>query len=120
MADRARRADLAIAAEHHERGEPEGRGAIGVAEAVLDRMLRRQKRHHPIARHGRTEVGDEMPEVVFFSGADGAVRQADEVVVARHPAHGLIGVDPGVHAGGRAELGPWWTQLRGEDGQAGA
>ena len=49
----------------------------------------------------RAEVGDEVPQVVFFLRADGAVGQADEGVAPRQGADRVVGVDPRVHAGVR-------------------
>ena len=113
--DAARRADRLVAAEHDERREAVLVRPLGVREAVLERVLRRQKRHNPLARHVEAEIGDEMPEVVFFLRADGVVGEEDEGPLAREPADGVIGVDPGVHALARRQLRPRRSELGGED-----
>jgi len=83
--------------------------------AVLQRVLRRQERHDPLARHIRAEVRDEMSQVVFLVRSDRAVGQEDERALAREPAHGVVGVDPGVHALARGELRERRPELCGED-----
>ncbi len=40
--------------------------AVGVRQAVLERMLRRQKRHDAFARDVATEVGDQVAEIVLL------------------------------------------------------
>ena len=118
--DRPRRADALVAAEHDQRRKPALVRAVRVRQAVLDRMLRRQERDDAIARDVEAEVGDEVAEVVFFGGADRAVGEEHERALARQPAHGVIGVDPRVHAFRGGELGARRPQLGRErpDGPA--
>ena len=61
-----------------------------------------------------------MPEVVFLVGADRAVGEEHERSLLREPLHGMIGVNPGVHALARRQLRPRRPQLRRKDGRAGA
>ncbi len=61
-------------------------------------MLRRQERDAR-AQDVVAEIGHRVPtEVVLFLGADGAVGEEDERVLARQPPHGMVGVDPRVHS----------------------
>jgi len=71
---------------------------------------------HMVAGHVGSQIDDQMPEVVFFSGADGAVGQKDEGVVPNEAANGMVRVDPGVPAGSGIELGPRRPQFNREDG----
>ena len=112
MLDAARRADVLVAAKHHERLESMLTGAVGIAQAPLQRMLARQKRHDARPRHVSPEIAHEMAEVVFLLDADGAIGEKDERVVARQVFHRVIGVDPRVHACRRRELGPRRPQFR--------
>ena len=85
--------------------------AVGVAKAVVERVLGGEERDDLRSRHVAAEVRDEMPQVVFFLRADGAVGQEDVDVAPRERADGVVGVDPRVHAraapearAGRAQL----------------
>ena len=70
MIDAARRADLLVAAEDDQRRKAVEVRAVGVREAVLQRVLRGQERHHVIARHVLAEVEDQVTEVVLLLGPD--------------------------------------------------
>ena len=109
--DAARAADVLVAAEHDERREAVMRGLVGVAEAEIQRVLARQKRHDLCARDVGAEVGDEMAQVVFFLRADGAVGDHHAHVLPRQRSDRVIGVDPRVDAFGRFELRPRRTEL---------
>ena len=89
---------VAIAAEDDERAEAFVPGALGVRETELERMLRREERHDAIARHVGPEIDDEVPEVLLFVRADGAVGQEHERPAAHEAAHRMVRVDPRVHA----------------------
>ena len=118
MLDRSGSADRPVAAEHDQRGKPVLARALGVRQAVFERMLRRQKRHDARARDVLAEIGHEMAQVVFFLRTDGAVGEKHERVLPRQASDGVIGVDPRVHALAGGELGARRTQLRREHGRA--
>ena len=59
-----------------------------------------------------TEVRDQMPEVVFFRLADRAVGEKHVGALPRQPLHGVVGVDPRVHAFRRGQLRARRPQLR--------
>ena len=120
MLDTAWRADRLVAPEHDERRESVLVRPLGVRETVLERMLRRQERDDPLARHIEAEIGDEMPKVVFFLRADGVVGEEHEGPLAREPPDGVIGVDPGIHALARRERRARRSELGGEDRRAGS
>ena len=71
---------------------------LGVGETVFERMLRGQERDNPLARHIETEIGDEMPEIVFFLRADGVVGQKHEGPSTGETSDCVVGVDPGIHS----------------------
>ena len=100
----SRRADRPIAAEHDERAEALLPGALGIGQAELERVLRREERHDAIARHVGAEIDDQVAQVVFFARADGAVGEEHERPAAHEAADRVIRVDPRVHAGRRVEL----------------
>ena len=115
MLDAARRADVLVAAKHHERLESMLVGAIGIAQAPLQRMFRRQKRRDARTRDIPTEIAHQMAEIVFLLRADGAVGEEDECVVACEVLDRVIGIDPRVHACRGRKLGPRRTKLRRND-----
>ena len=115
MLDAPRRTDVLVAAEDDERFESVLTGAIRIREAVLRRVLAREEGDDVRSRHVAAKVDDEMPEVVLFLHPDGAVGEEHERAVARQPAHGVVRVDPGVHARCRLELGTRRTQLGRDD-----
>ena len=78
-------------------------------------MFGREKGHDVIARNGRAEIADQMPEVVFFARANGAVGEEHESAAAYQAVHRMVGVDPRVHARGGVELGARRPQLDGQD-----
>src|SRR5262245_44747798 len=80
--DTSGRTNRAIAAEDDERAEALLPGALGITETELERMLCREERHHAIARHVGAEIDDQMPQVLLFVRADGAVREKYERLVA--------------------------------------
>ena len=120
MFDASRRADALVAAEHDQRREAALVRALGVGQAVLERVLRGQERHDALARHVVAEIRHEMAEVVFLLRADGAVGEEHERASAREPLHGVVGVDPRIHALARRELGPRRPQFGCEHRRAGA
>ena len=61
-----------------------------------------------------------MAQVVLFLRADGAVGQEDVGALPREPLHGVVGVDPRVHALGGGELGARRPQFGRKDRGAGA
>src|SRR5262249_18742930 len=93
--------------------------AVRVRQAVIDRVLGGQERHDALARDVAAEVRDEMAEIVFLIGADGAVGQKHVRALPGEPAHRVIGIDPRVHALGERELGARRPQLGREDGGGG-
>ena len=93
---------------------------LGVRQAVLERVLRSQKRDDALARNIEPEIRDEMAEVVFLLCADGVVGEEDEGPLARQAPDGVIGVDPGIHALGRGELRARRSELGREDRRAGS
>jgi hypothetical protein len=78
-------------------------------------MFGRQERHDPFAWDISAEIRDEVAKVVFFRGADGAVRQKDERAAFGQPTDRVVGVDPGVHPFARGEFRLRRPQLRGDD-----
>jgi len=88
--------------------------ALGVRQAIRERVLRRQKRHDALARHVPAEIRDEMPQVVFLRQADRAVGEEDVGALARQPPHRVVRVDPRVHALVGGELRPRRPQLGGK------
>jgi hypothetical protein len=94
----ARRAHVFVAAEHDERRKPLLGRPVSVCKAIVQRVLRRQERHHAVPRRVGSQIGDQVPQVVFFGRAHGAVGQEHHGPVARQPPHGVVGVDPRVHA----------------------
>src|SRR5262245_59577116 len=57
-----------------------------------------------------------MPEAILLPGADGTVGEEHERALTREPRHGLIGIDPRVHAFGGRELRAGRPKLGGEHG----
>ena len=112
--------DVLVAAEHDERLEAVLLRAFRVGNAVVHRVLARQERDHLRPRHVAAQIDDQVPEVVLLLRSDGAVGEEDERAVARQAADGVIGIDPGIHARCRLELGPRRAELGGDDGMAGA
>ena len=112
--DAARRAHRFVAAEHDQRRKAVLMRALGVRQAVLERMLRRDERHDALARHVVAEIDHEMAEVVFFLGAHRAVREHDERALPRETADRVIRIDPRVHAFARRQLRARRPQLRRE------
>jgi D-cysteine desulfhydrase family pyridoxal phosphate-dependent enzyme len=113
MRDAAWRAKALVTAEHNECAEPVVVGAIRIGEAVINRVLAREKRHDARSRDVGPEIDDQVSEVVLFPRTDRTVGKEDERAAARKASHRVVGVDPGVHAGGRFELRARWPQLRG-------
>src|SRR5207247_4046526 len=97
MLDGPRNADRFVPAEHDERREPVLVSALRIRQAVLERMLRGQKRDDALARDVGAEIEDEMAEIVLFLHADRAVGQEHERALPRQPLDGVIRVDPRVH-----------------------
>lgn len=96
--DASAHADVTIAAEHDERGKTVLACPVGIVQAVVQRVLARQKRHYPLVRRVRSEVRNQVAQVVFLLGADRAVGQKDEHAPVREAPDGMVGVDPGIHA----------------------
>ena len=59
---------------------------------------------------------DEMPEVVLFRRPDRAVGQEHVRAALREPAHGVVGVDPRVHAFGARQFRQRRAQFGGNHG----
>ena len=70
-----------------------------------------------VARHVVAQVQHQVPQVVLFLRADGAVGQAHVVPTPHETADGVVGVDPRVHPRRRAELGARRTKFDGVDGR---
>jgi hypothetical protein len=113
--DAARTANGLVAAEHDERAEPVLRGLLRVRQAEIERVFAREKRDHVVARHVAPHVRDEVTKIVLLLRSHGAVGQEDAGTLTGEAAHGVIRVDPRVHAVDRVELGARRTQLRGDD-----
>lgn len=111
MLDHPRRADGLVPTEDDERRETALVGALCVRQAVLEGVLRRQERHDPLARHVGPEVGDEMPQVVLFLRANGAVGQEDKRPLARQTSNRVVRVNPRVHPFVNRQLGARRTEL---------
>ena len=67
------------------------------------------------ARNVGPQVRHEMPQVVFFGDADGAVGEKHECSLPRETAHGVIRIDPRIHAFAGLELGSRRPQLGAND-----
>ena len=119
MFDRSRRAYRFIAAEHDERRKAALMRTLSVREAELEAVLGRQERHDALARYVGAEIRDQMAQVIFFLGADGAVGEKYVGALARQTPYRVIRVDPRVHALARRELSARRTQLRREHRLAG-
>ena len=119
MLHASRMPDVLVAAQDDERLEPVLLRAIRVRHAVAHRVLARQERDDLRSRDVTPEVDDQVPEVVLFLRSDGAVRQEDVGTVARQIPYGVVGIDPGIHAGRRFELGSRGPELGGDDRVAG-
>jgi hypothetical protein len=117
--DAPRRPDALVAAEDHQRLEPMLDRAIGVGDAVVERMLAGEERHDRPARHLAADVADQVPQVVFLLQADGAVGEEDRGAFAGQAPDCVVGVDPRVHAGPRFQLRPRRTQFGRDDGRFG-
>jgi hypothetical protein len=113
--DRAGWTDVLVAAQHDQRLEVVVPCALGVGEAVLERVLRRQKRHHQVARDAGAEVGDQVPEVVLLLQPDGAVGEKDRDAPPREATDCVVGVNPRVHALRSGQLRSRGPKLRGDD-----
>ena len=116
---RSRAADVLVAAEDDQRRKIVLHDLVGVGEAELERVLGGEERHHAVARHVGAEVVDQVAQVVLLLRADGAVGDHDPHALAYQTADGVVGVDPGVDAGGRFEFGAGRTQLDGDDRKVG-
>jgi len=114
MFDNASWPDALVSAQHHQRPESLLPCSLGVREAVLERVLRREEGHDALPRHVESDVGHEVAQVVFFLRTDGVVGQEDERAVASQAANGVIGIDPRIHALGRRQLRPGRAQFGGE------
>ena len=68
-----------------------------------------------MAAHIGAEVDHEMPEVVLLTRADRAVGQEHERAGAHEAPHGVMRVDPRVHAGGGVQLRARRTELHRHD-----
>src|SRR5205807_1036176 len=71
--DAARAADALVPAEDDERRKAMLPRLLCVREAELQRMFRRQERNDMVVRDVAAEIRREMPQVVLFLRADGAV-----------------------------------------------
>jgi hypothetical protein len=82
-------------------------------------VLRRQKRDDALARHVAPEIDHEVPQVIFLLRSDGAVGEEDERPLPRQFLHGVVRIDPRVHAFDRRELRARGAQLRRKHGPSG-
>src|SRR5262249_53494358 len=62
----SRWADALVAAENDERLESVLMRAVRIREAIVERMLGREKRHDLRSRHVAAEIRDQMSQVVFL------------------------------------------------------
>jgi len=114
MLDRSRNAHRLVAAEHDDGGKSVLLRAIGVREAVVERMLGREERDDPFPRDVVTQIGDEMPEVVFLGRADRPVREKHVRPLLGQPLHRMICVNPRVEPFPQRELGARRPELGGD------
>src|SRR5919106_1710299 len=82
MLDAARPPERPVAAEDDERREPVLPRLFGIAQTEIERMLRREERDDAIARQIAAEIGHQVPQVVLFLGAHGAVGQEYRDILA--------------------------------------
>src|SRR5262245_13370091 len=113
--DAARRTDVLVASEDDEGLEAVMPRAIGVREAELRRVLAGQEGDDVRPGDVAAEIDHKVPEVVLFPEADGAVGEEDEGAGARQAAHGVVGVDPRVHARAGFQLRARRVQLGRDD-----
>ena len=111
MLHRSRRADALVSAEHDQGGKTALVRAVRIRQAVLHRVLGRQKRDDAVAGDVEAEIGDKVTEVVLFRRAHRAVGEEHERPLARQPPHRVVGVNPRVHAFRGGELGARRAQL---------
>jgi hypothetical protein len=119
MLHTAGRADALVAAEHNQRFETLLIRAFRVSETVFERVLRREERDDARSRHVAPHVADEVAKVVLLLETHGAVGQEHECPIPREAFHGVVRVNPGIHARGRGQLRPWRPELRGDDRRGG-
>ena len=92
---------------------------LGVAQAEVERVLGREERDDAVARHVGSQVRDQMTQVVLFLQSDSAVRQEHSDVLLRQCPHGMVGIDPGVHALERSQFGSRRSKFGGNHGLPG-
>ena len=85
---------------------------LGIGEAIVERMLGREKRNDPITRDILTQIVHEVPQVVFFLRADSAVGEKDLDVQPCQAADRMVHVNPRIHAFDRSQLCSGRPQLR--------
>jgi hypothetical protein len=83
MLDAARAADMLVAAEDDHRFKTVMRGLVGVSKAELQRVLGGEERNDMRSCQFRSEVGDEVSQVVFLLCANRAIRDHHAYVLPR-------------------------------------
>jgi len=109
------RTHVPVPAQDDERLESVLFRAVRIRETVVERVLAREKWNDSRTRDVGAEIRHEVPQIVLFAQADGAIGQEHEGPGACQPAHRMIGVDPCIHAGGGRQLRARWTQFRRND-----
>ena len=94
--------------------------ALGIAQAVFERVLGGEERHNSLTRDVAARVGREVPQVVLFMRAHCAIGQEDEGAFSGQSPDRMIGVDPGVHALAGRQLRAWGPELGGQNRRTGA
>src|SRR6187401_2404142 len=114
--DASRMADGRVTAENDERRETSLPRLLGVRETKIERVLTGEERRHQVARQLAAKVGAQVPEVVFFRCADGAVREKRRNAMSAQTTDLMVTVDPRIHALHRSELGSRRAKLHGNNG----
>ena len=115
MLDTSRRPHAFVTAEHDECIEAVMMRAIRVTEAVIEWVLAGEEGNDSRLADLRSEIDDEMAEVVFFFQPHRTIGEEDVGAGACEAADRVVRVDPRVHARRRFELGPRRTQFRCDD-----
>jgi hypothetical protein len=93
---------------------------LGVRQAELQRVLGGEKRDDTLPWYVPAEVRNQMTEVVFFLGADGAVGEENVGALACQPPVGVLRIDPRIHTLAGRQFGARRAELRRQDGIPGA
>ncbi len=114
--DATRRTDVLVTAEYYQCVEAVLVRPVRVRQAVVHRMLARQKRHDPRPRDIHPQIDQQVAEVVLLLQSNRAVGEEDRGAPAGEALDRVVGVDPRVHARGGFELRARRTQFGGDDG----